>query len=380
LSQTRRILFITGTRADFGKIKTLILALQELEFDVQVFVTGMHMHSFFGSTYDEVAKAGVINIYKFINSSAGDSMDVILAKTIHGLGDFVRESRPDLIVVHGDRVEALAGAVVGGLNNILVAHIEGGEVSGTIDESIRHSISKFSHTHFVANSHAARRLAQLGERENTIYIIGSPDLDVMSSEVLPALEVVKHRYDIPSGKYGILIFHPVTTEIETLHQQAETLLNALEGARLRWIVINPNNDHGSDLIFDVYRNYQDHEMFRFYPSMRFEYFLTLLKHAEVIVGNSSTGIREAPYYGVPTINIGSRQNGRANSTSIVNIEGVRDQIIGALATCASKRFEPSHEFGDGKSTERFVKIMQRADFWRTPKQKKFIDFSDGDVH
>jgi UDP-N-acetylglucosamine 2-epimerase (hydrolysing) len=185
---TKKILFLTGTRADFGKLKSLMHKVEDAEqFDAHLFVTGMHMIATYGMTANEVEKSGFQSIYKYINQNKHDSMDVILSKTIMGLSDYVKEVQPDMIVVHGDRVEAMAGAIVGALNNILVSHIEGGEVSGTIDELIRHSVSKMSHLHFVSNEKAKQRLLQLGEREKSVYIIGSPDLDIMTSSNLPKL-------------------------------------------------------------------------------------------------------------------------------------------------------------------------------------------------
>lgn len=164
-----KVLFVTGTRADFGKLKSLIEVTDKAdEFEVQLFITGMHMMSRYGMTSIEVERLKIASSYKYINQTKNDTMDVVLAKTITGLSDYIHENNPDVIVVHGDRVEAMAGAIVGSLNNILVAHIEGGEVSGTIDELIRHSISKMAHTHFVSNSEAQERLVQLGEAKSSI--------------------------------------------------------------------------------------------------------------------------------------------------------------------------------------------------------------------
>ena len=143
---------MTGTRADFGKLKSLMLATQKLtRYEVHIFVTGMHMNSIYGSTVNEVKQSGLKNIFQFINHDTVEHMDRALARTIDGFSHFIRQIKPDLIILHGDRVETLAGAIVGSLNNILVAHIEGGEVSGTVDELIRHSVSKMSHIHLVSN-------------------------------------------------------------------------------------------------------------------------------------------------------------------------------------------------------------------------------------
>ena len=212
----RKVLFLTGTRADFGKLKPLILAVQHTPgFESRIFATGLHMLERYGSTIYEIEKAGCHPVYPFINQdgSVSSQMDLVLANTVTGLGHYVREFRPDLMIVHGDRVEALAGAIVGALNNIVVGHVEGGEVSGTIDEVLRHAVTKLSHVHFVANDEARARLIQMGEQAGSIFVIGSPDIDVMLSDTLPTLSQVQAKYDIPFERYVILMYHPVTTEL-----------------------------------------------------------------------------------------------------------------------------------------------------------------------
>ena len=159
----KRIVYLTGTRADFGKLKSLIsISQNHPDFDVHLFVTGMHMNSLYGFTVSEVINSGFKNIYKFINHETDDSMDKILSSTMIGFSQYIKQIKPDLIIVHGDRVEALAGAIVGSLNNILVGHIEGGEVSGTIDELIRHSVTKMSQLHFTAIEEYAKRQNGIG--------------------------------------------------------------------------------------------------------------------------------------------------------------------------------------------------------------------------
>ena len=372
---TKRIIFLTGTRADFGKIKSLIRGVEENpSFEYSIFVTGMHTLSRYGYTVDEVHKAGFKNIHMFMNQVYGESMDLVLANTIQGLARYVHEYKPDMIVVHGDRIEALAGAVVGALNNILVAHIEGGEVSGTIDELIRHSISKLSHLHFVANQEAFDRLRQLGEDPKSIFIIGSPDIDVMLSANLPSLDVVKSYYEINFENYSLVLFHPVTTELEILAYQAKELVESLIMSGKKYVVIYPNNDVGSNEIFDAYKLLKGNENFRLYPSMRFEYFLTLLKHADFVIGNSSVGIREAPVYAVPTINIGTRQENRFSYSTIVNVVAEKRTILDAISSIALiKTDEYCMHFGDGNSSNHFMRILQEEKTWETSKQKLFYD-------
>lgn len=370
----KKILFLTGTRADFGKLKSLIKKVEESSLlEAHIFITGMHMIAKYGMTANEVEKAGFKHLYKYINQNGHDSMDVVLSKTILGLSDYVKELKPDLIVVHGDRVEAMAGAIVGALNNILVAHIEGGEVSGTIDELIRHSISKMSHLHFVSNEYAKARLIQLGESASSIYVIGSPDLDIMKSPSLPTLSSTRNRYEIPFLNYSVVMYHPVTTEVEKLKENVKEMVDALIESGGNYIVIYPNNDHGSQIIIDEYKRFDCNEKFKVFPSIRFEYFLTLLKNAQMILGNSSAGVREMPFYGKPSINIGSRQNSRANAKSIFNVTENKDEILSSIALATKSKFEAESEFGIGNSDELFIKALTNESIWKVPKQKKFID-------
>lgn len=370
----KRIVFLTGTRADFGKMKSLI-NIASPQFDVHIFATGMHLHKTFGSTVEEIEKNGYKNIYKYINQSTEESMDLTLANTIDGFSRYVKEHEPDLIVIHGDRVEALAGSIVGALNNILVAHIEGGEVSGTIDELIRHSVSKMSHIHLVANETAKRRLIQMGEAENSIYIIGSPDVDIMLSNKLESIEKVKNHYQIPFEEYAVVLFHPVTTEADAFKEYAHNLVNALLNTKKNYVVIFPNNDLGSKHIIEAYANLHDNVKFRVYPSIRFEYFLVLLKNAQFIVGNSSAGIREAPYYGVPTINIGSRQDKRSDNKSILNSSYETVEISSSIMQLEKVAIPKSEHFGNGSSDEKFLELLKTSSFWDSPKQKQFKDLS-----
>ena len=371
---SKKLLFLTGTRADFGKLKSLIQKVDDSDdLEPYIFVTGMHMLSTYGMTAIEVDKSGFKSVYKFINQNAHDSMDIVLSKTIHGLSDYVKEIKPDMIVVHGDRVEALAGAIVGSLNNILVTHVEGGEVSGTIDELIRHSVSKMSHLHFVSNQKAKQRLLQLGELDSSIYIIGSPDLDIMTSSSLPSLTEAKDRYGIDFNKFAVFMFHPVTTDIENLPEKIKICVDALIESNMNYVVIYPNNDDGSEIIINEIERLRELKKFRIFPSIRFEHFLTLLKNAQLMIGNSSAGVREMPFYGLPSINIGNRQNNRAKANSIINIQEEKVAIINAIESALVRSCTVEKEFGSGNSAELFIQEINNEYIWRTSCQKNFVD-------
>ncbi len=379
-NKIKKIVFLTGTRADFGKIKSLLSILQTAGgFETHIFVTGMHLNPKYGETVHEIEKCGFSNIYKFANHSGDCAPDIILSETVRGFGEFVKNIRPDMVVVHGDRVETLGGALVGVLNNILVAHIEGGEISGSVDELLRHAISKLSHFHFVANEEAKRRLRQMGESEETIFVIGSPDIDIMNSPDLPEWPEVKERYNVPFDDFALLAFHPVTTDLDNLFFAVNQLVDAVLESNINYVVIYPNNDPGTDIILNVYQEkLLHHPRFALYPSLRFEHFLTMLKNARFIIGNSSVGIREAPYYGVPVINIGSRQNGRIKAEagqSIRQCDYNKDNISALIKeiTDSPRHYQPTQHFGNGGSDKKFLDILLNQNIWQIKVQKQFLD-------
>lgn len=377
----RHVCFLTGTRADFGKLKPLITGAGSVPgVRVTVVATGMHLLERYGSTVIEVRRLEPeVQVVEFANQRDGDTMDRTLSRTIAGLADIIDQDRPDLLVVHGDRVEALAGAATGALRNVAVAHVEGGELSGTIDGILRHAISKLSHVHLVANDEAARRVTQLGEAPDTVFVIGSPDIDVMLSDDLPDLDQVLADYEIPFRDFALVIFHGITSEdVESVATTAEHLVDVLVEGELPAVVVYPNNDPGSEEILRAYRRLQGDERFRVFPSLRFEAFLTLLHHSRVLVGNSSAGIREAPIYGIPTVDIGSRQRGRHTHPSIVHTGVTAQEIRDGVSTATAMEVVPSSKhFGRGDSARRFCELLAGEDIWALGADKVFRDLMFG---
>lgn len=370
----KKIVFITGTRADYGKIKSVIKMLDNSNtFDVYIYVTGMHLLEKYGSTYIEIQKDGFNNIFlsKRIDNSL--SMDEILANNILQFTKFVKNIKPDMIFVHGDRVEAMAGAIVGALNNIYVSHIEGGEISGTIDESIRHAISKLANFHFVSNESSKKNLIQMGENANNIFIEGSPDIDIMVKNNYD-IDYIKKKYNINFENYAIMIYHPVISEIDFLKNKIKVLVDSIIESDRNYVVIYPNNDMGSDIILEEYKRLIGNDKIIMYPSIRFEYFLTLLKYSDFVIGNSSLGIRESGIYGIPTINVGTRQNGRYDLRTQKNICCVNEkksEIINAINEIEKYKYKDKI-FGNGDSDKRILKILECDNLWKRNIQKKFI--------
>lgn len=369
----KRLLFVTGTRADYGKLEPLAKAAQGAGFHIAFFITGMHMMKRYGETRLEVKRFEGAEFFEFVNQREGDALDFILSKTILGFSDFVHEHRPDLVIIHGDRVEALAASIVCAMRYIRSAHIEGGEVSGTIDESIRHCNTKLCATHFVSSDAAHARVLALGEAPDRVFTIGSPELDTHARPSGVSIQEVKARYAIPFDDYGIAVFHPVTSEQETIGAQAQSLFGVLEASGRRFVVIAPNNDPGTEEIFAVLDQLPP-ERFRIIPSMRFNYFSELMKNAAVMVGNSSAGVREAPFLGLPSLDVGTRQNNRALGQTVQVASAMNHgQIAQFLREAWQRRGPSSQGFGSGQASSQFVRVLHSGGFWQLRQQKAFAE-------
>lgn len=370
-----KLAFVTGTRADYGKLKSLMRICEtDPVIEAHVYITGMHLLPEYGLTCNDILSDGYKNIHKPDNFVYSDKMDENLAYTVLSFSAFVKKVKPDLIVVHGDRIEPLAASIVGVLNNVRVAHIEGGEITGTADEFMRHAISKLSSFHFVANDESKYRLIQLGEHEKNIHVFGSPDIDIMLSDNLPNIEDVKTKYNINFKDYAILIYHPVTTSVN-LKDEISQVVSAVIDSGKNYIVISSNNDHGSDIICEEFRRLENNNRFLIFKSIIFEYFLILLKNSEFIIGNSSAGVREACVYGVPAIDIGTRQNKRYIPGALKNIQHtneVKENILNKINQTDKHKFASSY-FGNGKSAEIFLQCIKNLAVTENDLQKSFVE-------
>ena len=368
----KNILFVTGTRADFGKLQPLARGAENVGCSITWYVTGMHMLEKYGLTKLEVLRTGQ-RVFESMNQRETDSQDIILAKTITSFSDYVLESKPDAVILHGDRVEALACALVCAMNYVPCIHVEGGEVSGTLDESLRHCVTKLAQFHLVSSNDAMGRILRMGEPRERIHVIGSPELDAHLRSKRINIESVRVRYEIPFEDYGICIFHPVTTEQHLIKNQADTLFEALESTGKCFVVIAPNNDPGCEHIFNRI-NLLNQEKFRILPSMRFDHFSALMSNAKIFVGNSSAGIREAPFLGIKSINLGSRQLNRSINSHITNCSPLDQEcIIENIKMYWGIRVGRDSTFGDGCAQNRFENLLKCGAFENIDFQKNFID-------
>lgn len=377
----RRLLFVTSSRADIGKQLSLIEAASAAGHECHVFCCGMHYRADLGSTYLHVEEQCRLHGWRFIPAPLNHHNSLFGKQSEAGqrLAPFLEATPYDLVVIHGDRAEAMGAAGAAALANHRVAHIEGGEVTGTADESMRHCISKLAHVHLVANQRAKRRLIQLGERTDSIFVVGSPDLDLALSDSLPTLQDTAERYEIRAiregREYGVLVYHPVTTlSLKEQAKLASNVARAVIQSERSYVMLGCNDDPGSDTVTAAMLPLHARPQIRYLPSMRFEHFLTLLRGCAVMVGNSSAGIREAPAYGVSTVNVGTRQNGREQGVeSVLTVLGTSvDQIAASIRTQWGRRYEPNLEFGAGNSGGLFVEALAGKVLWRVPIQKGFI--------
>ena len=354
----KKLLFITGTRADFSKLSTLISAVDSSKYEKLIFTTGMHMLEKYGLTKLEVQKISDAEHVDFVNQRPEDTLDTILTKTITGLSDYIVEAKPDIVIFHGDRIESLAAALACSTNYVTSIHVEGGELSGTIDEVFRHAITKLSDFHLVCCDEAEERIIQLGENPRRIFNIGSPELDFHSKDSGVLIDEVKDYYEIPYINYGICIFHPITTEYNTIKSQAENFFNQVIETDKNFVVIEPNNDMGCNEIRNVISNLPK-DRFRILPSMRFNYFSELMKNCKIFIGNSSVGVREAPFMGLASVNVGTRQDRRSNHKSITNLPEINESnLTNIIIREWGKRYESCKNFWAGGSANAFKEFIK----------------------
>ncbi|GGB43509.1 UDP-N-acetylglucosamine 2-epimerase [Fictibacillus barbaricus] len=375
-----KITVVTGTRADYGIYYPVLKRLEsEPVFHVNLLVTGMHLSPQYGMTVQEIEKDGFEILGKVDMLLQGDS-DANMSKGIGigllGMTQLLEQARPDLLIVLGDRGEMLAASIAAAHLNIPIAHFHGGEVSGSIDESVRHSISKFSHIHFPATEKSAERLRKMGEDEWRVYPVGAPRIETIQNAELKSWSTVKDIYSLKAeDDFILLVFHPVTTEIEGIEDQVKDVLEAVEKTGKSVVCIMPNSDAGTEHILRIYKQYQNHSSFDFVTNFQHLDYLTVLKQCAALVGNSSSGIIEAASFSKPVLNIGSRQNGRERSGNVIDVQPNFKDIKQGLEKVLSETFNNEvksikNAYGDGTTSTKVVEILKKLEVADSLLQKK----------
>jgi UDP-hydrolysing UDP-N-acetyl-D-glucosamine 2-epimerase len=380
---SRRIAVVTGSRAEYG---LLYWVLKELHastvFDLQLIVTGMHLSTEFGMTVRQIEADGLPVIRRVEMLLASDSAGAVaksMALGLIGFSDAIEALQPELIVVLGDRFEILAVAQAALLHNVPLVHIGGGDTTeGAIDESIRHAITKMAHLHLVTNADAACRVEQMGEDPARVQIVGNPGLDHLLRTPMLDKEALEQALGHQLGIRNLLVtFHPVTLEPGEARQQQQAMLAALDQLPERpslWFT-RPNADAGGrELANDLDLWAANRPQAHVFTSLGQQRYLSLMKHADAVVGNSSSGLCEAPSFGIPTVNIGDRQRGRLAATSVIHCAPTTQSIHAALREAMHMDCSGTiNPYGDGQSTARILSALQNFKADRDVLKKRFHD-------
>jgi GDP/UDP-N,N'-diacetylbacillosamine 2-epimerase (hydrolysing) len=377
----RKIAVVTGTRAEYGILSPVLQAIQARPgLELALVVTGMHLSREFGYTVTEIKKDG-FRIAARVNMLPADDTPAAMAasvgKGITGLVRAWQRLEPDIILVLGDRTEPLAAAISGTYMNIPLAHIHGGDVCGNIDDSARHAITRFAHIHFPATRSSAARILKMGEEKWRVHLVGSPALDVILREpALPAGTLAK-KYSLDLTRPLILVIqHPVTSQVDEAPRQMRETLEAVVELGYPAVVLYPNSDAGGRRMIEVIREYEKHPLIKAFPSLPRREYLSLMKLAGAMVGNSSSGIGEAPSLGLPAVNIGIRQAGRERGANVIDCNHRKNDIIRAIKQALTdKEFlaevkKCRSPYGDGKTSRRIAEILSEVEITPQLLQKK----------
>ena len=365
-----KIMFITGSRGEWGYIRPILRLIKESNnIEAIIVATNMHLLPNYGSSYKEIENDGFKIDYK-VNMSMDGYNHYTHAKSLGiflmSMPDIIETEKPDWIVLAGDRGEQLMAAIAASYTYTPVAHIQAGELSGNIDGMARHAIGKLVHIHFASNDDAAKRLLKLGEESFRVYNVGAPQLDEMVNCQYTGLEELEQKYclELKSG-YILAVIHPVTEELEKVGAQTEIFIKALNSFGIPKIMILPNNDAGSSAVRNAIDKYKLGEYHTF-SNIKREDYLGFLRNCKCIVGNSSSGLLEAPTFKIPAVNIGRRQANRFRGVNVIDVEFRYDDICKAIEKALSPEFRNflnencENPYGDGHSSERILRILEET--------------------
>lgn len=361
----RRVVYVSGTRADFGLIEnTLKLSQASDELDFSVCVTGMHLLQEYGYTVTEIEASG-LPIYSripvILDGSTGAVMAKAIGQEIIAMTEVFSRDRPDMVMVLGDRGEMLAAAIAAIHLNIPVVHIHGGERSGTVDEPVRHAISKLAHYHFVATPVARERLIKMGERSDCVFVTGAPGLDGLRELAVKTKDQLCAEVDLDTRRpVALVVFHPVVQEAQEAGRQIEEVLKAVLGCGLQAMCIAPNADAGGLAIKRMLDRYSDRRDVRVRVHLSRAEYASWMAAARVMVGNSSSGIIEAATFQLPVVNVGSRQQFRERSGNVLDVPPQWTAIEAVIRRVLTGRFMGPWEniYGDGKAGTMIVSLLQ----------------------
>jgi GDP/UDP-N,N'-diacetylbacillosamine 2-epimerase (hydrolysing) len=364
----QRITYLTGTRADFGLMRRCLDRIADTpELTVELLVTGMHLSERFGLTVGEVEESGhsiASRIAVPIDDDSGRGMGVSAGLVTSAVAEYLSAGRCDALLLLGDRGEMLAGATAALFAGIPIVHVAGGDVSGSVDDSIRHAISKISHLHCVSNQRAAERLVRMGEMPSRIFNVGAPGLVGLGRPSPQVLKEVSVRYGLGGpGSFAMLLFHPVVQEAALAGQQWRTIFEALTRHDVQCLALLPNADHGTNAIRTEIESMSNSGRLIMVDHLPREDYIALLAASRFLIGNSSSGIVEAASLATPVVNVGERQLGRLRSANVIDTSTDYNDISNAIN--AALCFESTglqNVYGKGDADRRLAEVLVGTDF------------------
>ncbi len=368
----RKIAIFTGTRAEYGLLYWIIKGLNDAnDVDVMLMVGGMHLSPEFGNTINEIKRDGfkISHSFEFLLSSeTAEGISKSMGLALISSSEFFERNRPDILVVLGDRYESFAVSQAAMIARIPIAHIHGGEITeGLIDEAIRHSITKMSHFHYTATEEYRKRIIQLGENPKNIFNYGAPGIDNIKKLKLLNKKDISKKFNISfDAPYFMTTYHPVTLTENDGEKELANLITALDAYKDYQVIISyPNADTNSRVLIDILERYRDKNLDRvhLFQSLGQLNYLSLLKHSKLVIGNSSSGIIEAPSLKTPTVNIGDRQSGRIKGETVISCKSDVDSIKKAIKKGLSKSFDEKckrskNPYGTGEASKKIIKSLR----------------------
>lgn len=361
----RKVLYVTGTRADFGLMLSTLRNLDASHaLDLCVAVTGMHLSAKYGNTVEEVERSGLDicgRVRVSVEQATKFEMSIAVGQAVAGLAEIFRDQQPDIVLLLGDRGEMLAGAIAAMYQCIPVVHIHGGERSGTVDEPVRHAISKLAHYHFVATAQSRERLIRMGERPDAVFVTGAPGLDGLTEVRKPSREEWCQEFGFdPSLPVGLFVYHPVVQEAGSAAEQAFAAAEGALDAGVQLLILMPNADAGGDAVRETLQQLVGRSRVRILTHMQRDHYLVAMASVDVLVGNSSSGIIEAAGFNLPVVNVGTRQKERERSGNVIDVHADRATICAAVRRAIGSRRGPwPNVYGDGNAGARITRLLER---------------------
>lgn len=378
----KKILVVSGTRSEYGLLKPVIESLRKSpNLKTQIVITGSHLEEIFGKTIKEVK--GDFKIDEILRlplkKDTNEAMSLLVGKSILGFTKIFKQLKPSMILILGDRVEVFGAAVAGYYLNIPIAHLHGGDksIGGHLDDSVRHAITKLAHLHFAATKKSAQRIIRMGEEKWRVFVVGATGIDSIAKENIISRQKIAKKYNLDLSKPILLaVQHSLTTESDYAAGQIKETLEAIRELKFQTILIYPNADAGGRRMIKAIGKYKKYSFIRIYKNIPHKDYLSLMKISSVMIGNSSSGIIEAPSFYLPVVNIGSRQEGRERTNNIIDVRHKKEEIKKAIKFAIyNKKFREKvkkckNPYGSGNAGFKIAKILSKIKINKNLFQKK----------